>query len=162
MSVRVRAACSDDLAAVLALLRELHSEDPAVPLPHACAVWDAILAQPGRTVLVAENDSGHIVGTAEITITENLTRGARPFGLVENVVVEESQRRLGAGRALLDRATELARAASAYKVQLASGSADATSFYQAVGWSVAGETMKRYLAGSALTDAGKAPADTAP
>ncbi len=147
---------------MLALLRQLHAEDPAVPLQHACAVWSTILAQPGRTVLVAEDDDGRVVGTAEITISSNLTRGARPFGLVENVVVEESQRRLGVGRALLDRTVDLARKARAYKVQLASGSADATSFYQEVGWSTDGETMKRYLAAPRLTGARDTPTGSAP
>ena len=53
MSVVVRPAGPDDLAAVLGLLAQLNPEDEALAPDLAVATWRAILAQPGVETLVA-------------------------------------------------------------------------------------------------------------
>ena len=142
----VRPARERDLPDLLQLYGELHSGDPAVPAERAAQLWSEIAGQPGRTVLLAELD-GAPVGTLDCVCLANLTRGGRPFMLIENVVVASSARRQGIGSQLLDAALELARVADCYKVQLLSRSdrVEAHAFYEAAGFHVLAQGYRIYL-----------------
>ena len=97
-AVHVRPAATDDLPRVLELLAQLHPSRPEVPsVVDAGATWSQMLAEPGRTVFVAEVD-GDVRGTADLLLVANLTRDARPWSIVENVVVDEVARGKGGGR----------------------------------------------------------------
>jgi GNAT superfamily N-acetyltransferase len=116
------------------------------PLPDPHRVLGQISADPARTLLVAVLD-GAVVGTVDVLIAPNLTHYARPWVLVENVVVASSARRLGAGRALMERALEIARDAGCYKVNLISGDqrTGAHDFYRSLGFQAIGQGFKVYL-----------------
>lgn len=145
MAVTTRAAREDDLQAVLALLRQMNPEDPKVDVADAASTWRRMREQIGRCVLVAV-EGGCIVATAEYMVVPNLTRGARPYMLVENVVVDAEHRRSGIGARLLRTAADEAERAGCYKVQLF---ADDTStnrcFYGSCGFLPAGLGFKRRL-----------------
>ena len=66
----------------------------------------------------------------------NLSRGARPYGVIENVVTDAGHRRSGLGRAVLEAALDQAWAADCYKVLLATGSRRESTlrFYEGVGF----------------------------
>jgi ribosomal protein S18 acetylase RimI-like enzyme len=119
MQINVRPASQADVPALLGLYAELHPADPPPATQSALDVWRAIEAQQGRMVFVAHS-AATVVGTVDCAVLPNLTRGARPFMLVENVVVSAGYRRAGVGSALLDAAVHLARQAGCYKVQLLS------------------------------------------
>jgi GNAT superfamily N-acetyltransferase len=143
VTVTVRAAVEDDLPAVHALYRELYSE---LDLPLDDRVrqqWADTVATPRRTVLVAEID-GVAVGTADVTLLANAAR-ARPYLLVENVVVAEGHRGAGIGRVLLDAARDRARAAGCYKLQLSATEDPAYAFYEAAGMRHDGRTYKDFF-----------------
>jgi GNAT superfamily N-acetyltransferase len=143
-TVTVRDAVDADLPAVHALSHQLYAE---LDLPLDDRVrrqWADTLATPRRSVLVAEID-GVPVGTADVTLLANAAR-ARPYLLVENVVVAEGHRGVGIGRALLDTARERARAAGCYKLQLSANEDPASAFYEATGMRHDGRTYKDYLA----------------
>jgi GNAT superfamily N-acetyltransferase len=95
---------------------------------------------------VAEID-GIVCGTVDVLIAPNLTHHARPWALVENVVVAASARRHGVGRALMERALDLARSAGCYKVNLISGNerSGAHDFYRSLGFEPVGQGFKVYL-----------------
>jgi GNAT superfamily N-acetyltransferase len=116
------------------------------PQPDPHEVLERIRADPARSLLVAELD-GEVVGTVDVLIAPNLTHHAQPWALVENVVVDERARRLGAGRALMLRAIELAREAGCYKVNLISGNerTGAHDFYRSLGFEAIGRGFKTYL-----------------
>ncbi len=144
--VTVRAAGEGDLPAVLALYVELHSQDPRPSPAAAFEVWRRILAEPNRTVLVAEVE-GVVVATVDCLIVANLTRGQRPYLLIENVVVAAAHRRRGIGAQILEAAAELARSAGCYKAQLVAGDgADVRAFYLSCGFTAVARGFKRYLA----------------
>jgi GNAT superfamily N-acetyltransferase len=132
MDVTIRPATGADLDALRRLLAELHPDDEPVADP--AGTWRRIEEQPGRTILVADR-GGELLGTVDLAILPNLTRGGRPFMLVENVVVAAAARRAGVGRLLLSAAVERARAAGCYKAQLLSRKdrAAAHAFYEACG-----------------------------
>jgi len=148
--ILVRPASSGDLDAVLGLLEELRWErrrGGGTPVPgEAARIWESILDQDGRFVLVAEA-AGKIVGTADLLIVANLTHELRPWAIVEHVVVAAHARRLGIGRALMAEVVAMGKAAGCYKVQLLSRKerSDAHRFYQAVGFEPAAEGFRRYL-----------------
>lgn len=146
MTITVRAAQAADLQALMSLFAEMHPADPAVTPEAAALVWAQIEAQQGRTVLVAELD-GAVVGTVDCALLPNLTRGARPSILVENVVVAERMRRHGVGSALFNAVTELAKQHDCYKIQLMTGSqTEGThAFYRSVGLEPRAQGYRRYF-----------------
>lgn len=81
--------------------------------------------------------SGVCIASASLNICPSLNWSARPYGVIENVIVDRDHRRGGLGRAVLDAAVERARATGCYKVMLltGSGSPAVLNFYSAVGFS---------------------------
>jgi GNAT superfamily N-acetyltransferase len=142
----IRPATETDLSGLLALYAELHPEDPPLPAERGLAIWQRIACQPGRVILVAES-GGAIIGTADCSILDNLTRGGRPFMLVENVVVAASRRRTGVATRLFEAVTDLAVREDCYKVQLISRSdrVDAHAFYRSCGYETVAEGYRRYF-----------------
>jgi GNAT superfamily N-acetyltransferase len=143
VSVTVREAVSADLAAVHGLYRQLYAELDLPLDERVRRQWADTLATPRRSVLVAELD-GVVVGTADVTLMANAAR-ARPYLLVENVVVAQGARGAGIGRTLLDAARQRARAAGCYKLQLSATEEPAYAFYEATGLRHDGRTYKDHL-----------------
>ncbi|GIJ47144.1 acetyltransferase [Virgisporangium aliadipatigenens] len=146
MQIVVRPAVQDDLPALLELYAELHPADPPLATHTATEVWRAVEAQAGRTILVAEAGAA-LAGTIDCTVLPNFTRAARPFMLVENVVVSAGYRRAGVGTALMEAAVRLARQAGCYKVQLLSRTdrKGAHAFYEARGFRAAAQGYRLYF-----------------
>jgi GNAT superfamily N-acetyltransferase len=146
VGIDVRPAVESDLPALLDLYRELHPADPVLPDDVARQTWKQIQAQQGRTILVAEVD-GVVAGTVDCTVLPNLTRGARPFVQLENVVVAQSHRRRGIGARLLEATAELAKAAGCYKVQLHTAlvRSAAHAFYEAAGYEANAQGYRCYF-----------------
>ena len=149
-AIVVRPAGRSDLGAVLGLFEELRWDrrrEGGTPAPaEAARIWESILGQDGRFILVAEV-AGEILGTADLLIVANLTHELRPWAIVEHVVVAPHARRRGIGGALLTDAVARAEVAGCYKVQLLSRKerSDAHRFYQAVGFEPTAEGFRRYL-----------------
>jgi ribosomal protein S18 acetylase RimI-like enzyme len=150
----VRPARAEDLDGLRALLAELHAEDAPWDEDAARGALAAILADPRRRLLLAfaEEDNGgggapRAAGTVDVVVVPNLTRGARPYAVIENVVVAARFRRRGIGRALMDAAVAHARESGCYKLQLISGGArgEAHRLYEAAGFSDAFHGYRRYL-----------------
>jgi GNAT superfamily N-acetyltransferase len=146
MPTAVRPATDADLPALLALYAELHPDDQPPTAQDAHRAWQAITAQAGRAILVAEA-GGSVVGTADCTTLPNLTRQARPFLLVENVVVTATHRRAGIGAALMEGVVALAEEAGCYKIQLLSRATRHTAhaFYESCGFQAVAQGYRRYL-----------------
>ena len=136
--VTIRAATSPDLLGLLALYQHLVHDDPAPSADAAAAAWTDMLAMPGLTVIVAEMAGlpPILAATCTLFILPNLTRGARPYALIENVVTLATHRRHGLGRAVLEAAKEKAFSAGCYRVMLATGSRreETLGFYERVGF----------------------------
>ena len=132
MTISVRQATPDDLDAIVMLLGELH--DPSRASANAEA-WKAMLAQTGRTILLAERD-GDPVGTADLWIAPTLLNGAAPRAFVNYVAVSSSARRSGVGRELMEDAHRRAADAGCGDVVLISGDhrPEAHRFYDALGY----------------------------
>jgi len=145
-TIVIRPATEADLPALLALYAELHADDPPLPPEAAASLWRAIASQAGRTVLLATLDE-RTVGTVDCLVAPNLTRGGRPFMLLENVVVAAAARRGGVGTSLVRAAVDVARAAGCYKVQLLSRADRVTAhaFYESCGFRPTAQGYRTYL-----------------
>ncbi len=133
MSADVRAARPEDL------------EDPPRDVVDVEEIWRRTLGLPGRHVLVAA-DGDRVVGTADCLVLENLTRGARPYVLVENIVVDEAHQRRGIGASLLAAARDLASKAGGYKLQLiADDTPETRGFYESCGFAPEALAFKQRL-----------------
>ena len=137
----IRPATATDLPGILALYRHLHPHDP-VPTPAAAdAAWKTLLSS-GRTTCFVADLAGLLASSCTLAIIPNLSRGARPYGVIENVVTHAAHRRTGLARAVLQAALDAAWTADCYKVTLATGSqTEATlRFYENTGFQRNGKT----------------------
>lgn len=130
----VRHIKSSELPDLLTLYRQLNPDDPDLEEDEYRMVFNDILNDPGQHCLVAEA-AGQIVASCTLIIVKNLTRGGRPYGLVENVITHEKHRRRGLGSMLMQKALDIARHKDCYKVMLLSGRGEeAIRFYEKAGF----------------------------
>ena len=132
----VREAGTADFEAVMQLYRQLHPKDPAVENGRAAEVFADILRTPGLRLFVLEDD-GVVIGTTYLNLIPNLTRGASPYAVIENVVVDADRRGRGLGKELMAGTLRAAWEAGCYKVMLATGSRNPAThaFYERCGFS---------------------------
>lgn len=134
--MNVRLLLKSELNALLALYQHLHEEDVALPDTATLdAVWDEALSNP-RCRYFGGYDGDELVSSCTIMVIPNLTRGARPYGVIENVVTHRAHRGKGWGRAVLVQALEFAWTQKCYKVMLLTGRKDEATFkfYEAAGF----------------------------
>jgi GNAT superfamily N-acetyltransferase len=133
----IRHATEADLDGLLDLYAHLSpNEAPLPPRAQVVKLWEEIIANPMLTYFFAEC-AGKLIATCNLTIVPNLTRGARPFGVIENVITHPDFRRQGLAKQVLDHAIDAAKQAGCYKVMLLSGAkrTEAHALYEKVGFS---------------------------
>ena len=132
----IRPARLDDYEQLMELLVQLHRQVAPVDHVRAREVFEATLDREGLFLLVAERD-GRLVASCYLNVIPNLTRGARPYALIENVVTDQALRGQGLGQAVMGAAVERAWQAGCYKVMLMTGRKDEAvfSFYRRCGFS---------------------------
>lgn len=132
----IRLIRDHELASLLSLYRHLHPADPELAITQEVQqLWQRILSDNHLKYLVAEV-AGQIVSTCTLAIIPNLTRGPRPYGLIENVVTHPDFRRKGLGTRVLKAALEMAWGQNCYKVMLLTSRKDEATlrFYQQAGF----------------------------
>jgi ribosomal protein S18 acetylase RimI-like enzyme len=99
MDLKIRDARPADSSSVVALVREMASEDgESTPITEAYA--EACVADPGGGMLLAESD-GRVVGVLSYSLRPNLYHAA-PACLIELLAVRQDARGRGAGGALVE------------------------------------------------------------
>ena len=134
--MRLRLIHHRELSALIELYSHLHKDD--APLPRGSRLemmWQEIFDDPNMHYVVAEED-GELVSSCVLVVVANMTRGGRPWGMIENVVTHSDYRRQGFGKAVLQRAMEIAWRHDCYKVMLLSGRNDegVMQFYESAGF----------------------------
>lgn len=136
MTEGVRLLNRDDLEDLIALYRYLHPDD-AVPGVNQRLrdCWEEILADPNLYYFGIEA-GGTLVSSCNLAIIKNLTRSARSYALIENIVTHPDYRQRGYGTAVLKQAVQTAREQNGYKVMLMTGRKDESilRFYEKAGF----------------------------
>jgi len=118
--IRVRLAAPEDFPGVSVLLAELgRPQVTEVTAAAAQAVYARHIARDNTASLVADRD-GELLGFLSLEIREHLNY-TRPQAWIPDLIVTESARGLGVGRALLARGFDLGRERGCDRVRLESG-----------------------------------------
>jgi GNAT superfamily N-acetyltransferase len=125
----------DELAQLLDLYKHLHTSDSELSVDNLESLWEQIYSDPNMHYLVAEREC-KLVASCFLVIIPNLTRNARPYGLIENVVTHHDYRRKGYGTEVLKQALKIAWEQNCYKVMLLTGSKEEGTllFYENLGF----------------------------
>ncbi|WP_068775691.1 GNAT family N-acetyltransferase [Paenibacillus sp. FJAT-26967] len=132
----VRLIKPSELDQLLELYQQLNPDDPVIPASDELTkLWDDMIQDPKMDFVVVE-DGGRLAAVCVLVRVNNLTRGGRPYGVIENVVTHEDHRRKGYGGLVLQKALELAREADCYKVMLMTSSKEEATlrFYEQNGF----------------------------
>jgi len=141
----IRSATRDDFEAIAQLYAQLNVDDPPVAGAHYIEVFEQILDREGLDIVLLELD-GEILGATYLNLIPNLSRGGRPYAVIENVVIAAHRRGERLGRRLMDATLDRAWAAGCYKAMLQTGSKTPSThaFYRACGF--ADDAKTAYLA----------------
>jgi GNAT superfamily N-acetyltransferase len=134
--MEIRSLSQDELPALLALYEHLHDSDSPLPAQaEIAAVWSEIVSN-NRIRYLGGFTNGLLVSSCTISVIPNLTRGCRPYGVIENVVTHSAHRKQGYGTAVLRHALAYAWSVDCYKVMLLTGRKDESTlrFYQSAGF----------------------------
>lgn len=126
-NIVIAEARREDLPALLKLYKELHETDPVPQGAGLEKAWEKILANPDYHILLAKVD-GETAASVSVIIVPNLTRNARPYAVIENVITAAKFRRRGLAAALMAEAVQIAQASGCYKVTLTTGNKDEGTF----------------------------------
>ncbi|RSI80427.1 Acetyltransferase (GNAT) family protein [Streptococcus mitis] len=131
----LREAVQEDLFELLNLYLSLHEKDIPEDSLHLQQVWSEMISDQHHHVIVKEVE-GRIVSSCICVIIPNLTRGVRPYALIENVVTREEDRGKGYASSCLEYAKQIAKEGNCYKMMLLTGSKNASTqnFYKGVGY----------------------------
>jgi ribosomal protein S18 acetylase RimI-like enzyme len=148
MPAKIRRAVEADLPRIVELLAQLapdvpDREDTSSPLPYYYHLVFREGEQAKQHLLVAEVRR-KIVGTLVLVVVPNLSHRGTPYGIIENVVVDEKHRSKGIGEALITRAIEESRKTGCYKVTLTSNKRrnEAHRFYERLGFARTHEAFR--------------------
>lgn len=137
----IREARKEDLEEILQLYLSLHERAIPQRSEHLRSTWNQILEDPNHHLIV--NITDHmIVSSCVCVIIPNLTRNARPYAFVENVVTHKDYRGKGYATACLNHAKNIAIKQNCYKIMLLTGSKEQKTleFYQNAGYNSTDKT----------------------
>jgi GNAT superfamily N-acetyltransferase len=132
----VREIQPQELAAVLRLYGHLHERDTPPPSDGTAeAAWSESMSNP-RCRYFGGYEGSDLVSCCTIIVVPNLTRGCRPYALIENVVTHREHRSKGWGKAVLTAALAFAWSQQCYKVMLMTGRKEESvlRFYEGAGF----------------------------
>lgn len=135
-NITIRHVHSHELEDLLDLYKHLHKADHELERnDNLYNLWDEMLADHNMHILVVDEDQ-RLVSSCVLVIIRNLTRGGRPYGIIENVVTNVEYRLKGYGKALIREALDIAWKDNCYKVMLMTGRSDEATlkFYENCGF----------------------------
>ena len=116
----IRTIVEEDYPEIKSLLEELAPFDASHSDVGLRADIDRINEQPNMELIGYDVD-GKIAGMCTLGRVEGLSKGGRPFAVIENVVVASAHRSKGIGTTLIRSAIETARMWGCYKAILETG-----------------------------------------
>ena len=133
--MEIREIDEGDLPQLLALYTHLHDNTMPDVDDNIKKLWNKIISDPDHHIIVGV-ENNEIISACVLLIIPNLTRGQRPYALIENVVTHAYHRKKGYATRILAFAREIARQNNCYKIMLMTGSKDSATlrFYENAGY----------------------------
>ncbi len=131
----IREITEKDFDSLMRLYMHLHDNPFPEKDERVCSIWAGILGDKNHHIIVAE-ENGSIVSSCVCVMIPNLTRGQRPYALIENVITDPGYRNKGYATACLNYAREIAKGENCYKMMLLTGSKEKATldFYEQAGY----------------------------
>lgn len=136
MKYKVRKIKKTDLNKLLELHTFLHPEDKKPSKITSLKTWNYILKNKDKYIYFVVETDNKIVSSCNLSIIPNLTRGAKSFGVIENVITHPNYRKMGLGKIVINEAIKTAKKKKCYKIMLLSNSKriEAHKFYEKIGF----------------------------
>jgi len=133
--MEIREAHINDLPKLLALYTHLHDNAFPVLDEKIKKLWNRIILDADHHIIIGLKDD-EIISSCVLLIIPNLTRGQRPYAIIENVVTHTNHRNKGYATKILMFAREIASVENCYKIMLMTGSKDESvlRFYEHAGY----------------------------
>ena len=112
------------------------------------------LRQDSNNYLFVADENGTVVGTAFLTLCLDPMFGSQPFGVVENVVVDETVRGRGIGRQLFEHLERVCKERNCSKIMLLSNAKRTRghTFFRGLGYDdTVSRGFKKYFGGHTST-----------
>ena len=137
----VREIKASELNELLELYLNLHENTIPEMTENLKETWDIIINDKNHHIIVNEIDN-KIVSSCVCVIIPNLTRGIRPYALIENVVTLPDYRGYGYATKCLEYAKYIAERDNCYKMMLLTGSREVSTlkFYENAGYNSSDKT----------------------
>lgn len=131
----IREVVEEDLERLLNLYLYLHEKLTLEVSEQISALWNQIIQDENHHLIVKEIDN-KLVSSCVCIIIPNLTRNARPYAFIENVVTHEAYRGKGYASECLNYAKNIAIEQNCYKIMLLTGDKDqkTLNFYKNAGF----------------------------
>lgn len=131
----VREAERKEIKEIMELYMYLHGEIVSEESESLLYTWEKIIDEENHHLIVNERN-GRIVSSCVCVIIPNLTRNARSYAIIENVVTHPDFREQGLGTECLEFAKEIAQKNNCYKMMLLTGSKEEKilDFYKNAGY----------------------------
>ena len=131
----IREITPRDFDGLMRLYMQLHDNPFPEKDEKTLAVWQTICNDPNHHIIVAE-EQGQIISSCVCVIIPNLTRGQRPYALIENVITDQAHRNQGYASTCLQYAKTIALQENCYKMMLLTGAKQESTlrFYEQSGY----------------------------
>ncbi len=126
----------NELKGLLNLYKYLHEDDPVLEDNDKLKeLWEDIYKNPNLYYIVI-SQGNLLVSSCTLAVIKNLTRGARPYGLIENVITHPDYRQRGLGSKVIQKAVDICKENNCYKILLLTGSKKESvfRFYEKAGF----------------------------
>ena len=150
--IKIRKAKRDDLSQIIKILAGdklgKFREEFAEPLPvNYTNAFEKIDANPSQLLLVAEDETGQVAGTMQLSFIQYLTYRGGLRAQAEAVFVREDCRGKGVGSRLMKYAIEQSMQRGAHLLQLTTDKQrpEAVKFYEKLGFKASHEGMKLHF-----------------
>lgn len=130
-----REAGIGDLDAIQELYLHLHETEKLQDSHELRSLWNKIIDDKNYHILVGEINR-KVISSITLIVIPNLSRGAKPYALIENVVTHTEYRGKGYAKLLMQEASKIAKESGCYKIMLLTGSKKESTlkFYENCGF----------------------------
>ncbi|MBN2112315.1 GNAT family N-acetyltransferase [Candidatus Woesearchaeota archaeon] len=137
----IRTAKHEDLKQIIGLLKQLSPSSEEDDFEKLKQILEKITEDEFHYLCVVEEDH-KIVGSGTLLIQKNLGRAGKPYGHIENIVVDMNHRKKGIGKEIIFHLIEKAKEHGCYKVIL-DCKKENIPFYEKCGMKETGEVSMR-------------------